>query len=154
PATEAGSDEKPAAGRSTEELLASGTLQASMLLAVVLSLPTILALWYAPALVVFQDASPWAALRGSLRAALANWRALIVYAMAVLLFGALLPVIVAKIAFVVAPSQATVDVVRIALLAYGLMFAATLHISDYTGYRDVFHAGESLAPLPAASREV
>ena len=56
---------------------------------------------------------------------------------------------VAKIAFTLLPSQATVDVVRIALLAYGSMFAATLHISDYVSYRDIFHAGETLAPLGA-----
>ncbi len=26
-------------------------------------------------------------------------------------------------------------------------FAATLHVSDYVSYRDVFHSGETLAPL-------
>jgi hypothetical protein len=146
-APEGTADEKSAGVRSTEELLASGTLQASMLIAVLLALPTILALWFAPALVVFQDAGPRAALGASLRAAVANWRPLVVYALAVLLFGALLPLIVAKIALMLLPNQATVDVVRIALLAYGLMFAATLHISDYVSYRDIFHAGETLAPL-------
>lgn len=147
PAPESGADAKPADGRSTEELLASGRLQTSMLILLVLALPTILALWFAPALVVFQDAGPSAALGSSLRAALANWRPLVVYAIAVSVFGALLPLVVAKFAFVLLPSQATVDVVRIALLAYGLMFAATLHISDYISYRDIFHAGETLAPL-------
>ena len=133
--------------KTTEALLASGALQTSMLIAVVLALPTILALWFAPALVVFQDAGPSAALGASLRAALANWRPLAVYALAVLLFGALLPLIVAKLAFMIFPSQATVDFARIVLLAYGLVFAATLHISDYVSYRDIFHAGETLAPI-------
>jgi hypothetical protein len=149
PAPESGADAKPADGRTAEELLASGRLQTSMLIAVLLALPTILALWFAPALVVFQDAGPSAALGASLRAALANWRPLVVYALAVLVFGALLPLLIAKLAFMMLPSQATVDVVRIALLAYGLMFAATLHISDYVSYRDIFHAGETLAPLGA-----
>ncbi len=148
-APDSGADAKPADPSSTEELLASGRLQMSMLIAMLLALPTILALWFAPALVVFQDASPSAALGASLRAALANWRPLVVYALGVLVFGALLPLLVAKFAFMVLPSQATVDVVRIALLAYGLMFAATLHISDYVSYRDIFHAGETLAPLGA-----
>ncbi len=146
-AADGAADAKPADARSTEALLASGRLQTSMLIAMLLALPTILALWFAPALVVFQDAGPAAALGASLRAALANWRPLLVYGLAVLLFGALLPLIVAKFALVLFPSQATVDVVRIALLAYGLMFAATLHISDYVSYRDIFHAGETLAPL-------
>ena len=29
-------------------------------------------------------------------------------------------------------------------------FVATLHISDYVSYRDVFHAGETLAPIAGA----
>lgn len=33
------------------------------------------------------------------------------------------------------------------LLPYSLFFAATLHVSDYVSYRDVFHSGETLAPL-------
>lgn len=148
PVAEGGAADKPAVDtRSMEALIASGRLQTSMLILLVLALPTILALWFAPALVVFQDAGPAAALGASLRAALANWRPLLVYALAVLAFGALLPLVVAKVALTLVPSQATVDVVRILLLAYGLMFAATLHISDYVSYRDIFHAGETLAPL-------
>lgn len=147
PAPEGGADAKSPDGRSTEELIASGRLQTSMLILVVLALPTILALWFAPALVVFQDAGPSAALGASLRAALANWRPLVVYALAVSVFGAVLPLIIAKLVFMLFPSQVTVDIVRIALLAYGLMFAATLQISDYVSYRDIFHAGETLAPL-------
>jgi hypothetical protein len=148
-ASESATDAKAADGRSIEALIASGRLQTSMLILMLLALPTILALWFAPALVVFQDAGPSAALGASLRAALANWRPLLVYALAVLLFGALLPLVIAKLVFTLLPSQVTVDVVRILLLAYGLMFAATLHISDYVSYRDIFHAGETLAPLGA-----
>ena len=37
------------------------------------------------------------------------------------------------------------------LLPYSLFFAATLHVSDYVSYRDVFHAGETLAPLPRSA---
>ena len=147
PAAESGADAKSPETPSTEALIASGRLQTSLLILMVLALPTILALWFAPALVVFQDAGPAAALGASLRAALANWRPLLVYALAVSVFGALLPLLIAKLAFTLLPSQVTVDVVRIALLAYGLMFAATLQISDYVSYRDIFHAGETLAPL-------
>ena len=41
------------------------------------ALPTLLALWFAPALVVFQDAGARTALRTSSRAALANWRPIV-----------------------------------------------------------------------------
>ena len=37
------------------------------------------------------------------------------------------------------------------LMPYVFFFAATLHISDYVSYRDVFHAGETLAPLTPGS---
>ncbi len=37
------------------------------------------------------------------------------------------------------------------LLPYSLFFAATLHVSDYVSYREVFHSGETLAPLSRGS---
>lgn len=136
----------------TEELLRSGKLQVSLLVAILAALPTILALWFAPALVVFQDAGPAAALGASLRAALANWRPLVLYGLGVLTFGALLPLMIAQFVVLLLPTESTVTVIRFLLIAYGLMFAATLHISDYVSYRDIFHAGETLAPLgPGAS---
>jgi hypothetical protein len=135
-----------------DEIVKFGKLQGSILVAVLLAMPTILALWFAPALVVFQDAGPATALGASLRAALANWRPLLVYALAVLLFGALLPIIVAQFVIMLLPSQATIGIVYVGYLVYALMFAATLHISDYVSYRDIFHAGETLAPLTPGSR--
>ena len=41
-------------------------------------------------------------------------------------------------------------------MPYGIFLAATLHISDYVSYRDVFHAGETLAPLsgPEAAQRI
>lgn len=63
----------------TVEILENGVLQKTMLSAAVCAPPTILALWFAPGLVVFQNI---AALAVSLRAALANWRPLLVYGMA------------------------------------------------------------------------
>ena len=63
------------AARSVQQTLATTNVQLAMVFGVVCALPTILALWWAPALVVFQDAPLMAALGASLRAALANWRA-------------------------------------------------------------------------------
>ncbi|HVF65235.1 MAG TPA: BPSS1780 family membrane protein [Casimicrobiaceae bacterium] len=151
PAADSTTSAKPADRPSPEELLKTGRLQLSMLLAVLFSMPTILGLWFAPALVVFQDAGPGAAIGASLRAALGNWRPLIVYGLAVMLVGAMLPVIVAQFVVMLLPSQATFTLVWILFFAYGLMFAVTLHIADYVSYRDVFHAGETLAPLTARS---
>jgi hypothetical protein len=130
------------------ESLSSPRLQAGLLFGALVALPVTLALWFAPALVVFQDAGPGVALGASLRAALANWRPLTVYAAGVLAFGVLLPLVAGQTLLMLLPSETVLAVVRFLLLAYGLMFAATLHVSDYVSYRDVFHSGETLAPVP------
>ena len=135
------------------ESLSSSRLQAGLLFGALVALPVTLALWFAPALVVFQDVGPGVALGASLRAALANWRPMLVYAAGVLTFGVLLPLLAGQMLLMLMPSETMLAVVRFLLLAYGLMFAATLHVSDYVSYRDVFHSGETLAPTtPGTSR--
>jgi len=135
------------------ESLSSSRLQAGLLFGALVALPVTLALWFAPALVVFQDVGPGVALGASLRAALANWRPMLVYAAGVLTFGVLLPLLAGQMLLMLMPSETMLAVVRFVLLAYGLMFAATLHVSDYVSYRDVFHSGETLAPTtPGAPR--
>jgi hypothetical protein len=139
-------------GAMTEEQLAAalagGSLQVGMLFSALLAIPVLIATWWAPALVVFQDAGPGPALLASLRAALANWKPLSIYALGVFFYGGVVPgLIIGGIALVVPQPAAQVLVIAL-LLPYSLFFAATLHISDYVSYRDVFHAGETLAPLP------
>jgi len=125
----------------TEEMVHGGQLQLAMLFAAVCALPTMLALWFAPGLVVFQDAGAVQALATSLRAALANWRPLLVYGFAVFVFGGLVPYLILLVtAQILGPVDARV--VLLALLPYLMFFIATLHISDYVSYRDVFHANE------------
>jgi hypothetical protein len=136
--------------KDAEAAVASGRLPLSLAVLGLLLLPTTLALWFAPALVVFQDAGPGTALAASLRAALANWRPLAVFGLAVLGVGVMVPLMLAQAIVAALPSQATLFVVQVALVLYGFAFAATLHIADYLCYRDVFHAGETLAPLPSA----
>jgi len=123
----------------------------AMAFAVLVALPTLAALWFAPGLVVFQDLSAPAALGYSLKAALANWRPLAVYGIAVFALGGLLPALALGLVSSALPASA-VGVLAIALLMpYAFFFAATLHVSDYVSYRDVFHAGETLAPLTPAA---
>ena len=135
-----------------EAVLATGEVQAAMLFAAVLALPVILALWFAPALVVFQDCSAAEALATSLRAAIANWRAISVYGALVFLFGGVLPGIATAIVAAVVPAEYALVVAVAFLLPYVFLFVATLHVSDYVSYRDVFHSGErvgdSAAPPP------
>lgn len=118
-----------------------------MLFGALCALPTVLALWWAPALVVFQDASAFTALGASLRAALGNWRPILRYGLAVFLFGGIVPSMISVIIAVVLPAQLYPFAAAVLLLPYLCFFVATLHIADYISYRDVFHAGETLAPL-------
>ncbi len=127
--------------------LSDSSLQLGMLFSALLALPVVIATWWAPALVVFQDASAGTALATSLRAAWANWKALAVYGLGVFFYGAIVPGIVIALVALVLPAQVGQLLVIALLLPYSLFFAATLHVSDYVSYRDVFHSGETLAPL-------
>lgn len=140
--------ERPAA-----EALGSGRLLLAMLFGALCALPTLFALWFAPALVVFNDASAATALATSLRASLANWRPLLMYALALFGLGVLLPGLVVAIARLFGDTFAGV-VALFVIVPYFFAFIATLHISDYVSYRDVFPSEEQpLTAPPAVSRE-
>ena len=127
--------------------LADGALQAGMLFSALLTIPVLIATWWAPALVVFQNAGPGSALAVSLRAALANWKPLTIYVLGVSFYGVVLPALFTGM-LVLLLQEAGLLTAKVLLVPYGIFLAATLHISDYVSYRDVFHAGETLAPLP------
>lgn len=130
-----------------EEILRNPRLQLGLAAGALVGLPVTLALWFAPALVVFQDAGPRAALGASLRASAANWRPIALYGIAIFALGAMLPILAGQLLVALFPAEATIAVVRVLVIAWLLVFAAMLHISDYVSYRDIFHSGETLAPL-------
>ena len=121
-----------------------------MLFSVACALPLMLALWFAPALVVFQDCSAWQALGTSLKAALANWRPIAVYGLLVFFGGGVLPAIVVALVAVLAPTAIAFPLALVLLMPYLALFIATLHISDYVSYREIFHASDSRAQHPPA----
>ena len=84
----------------------------------------------------------------SLRAALANWRPVVRYALSVFVFGGLVPTLVGTVVALVVPAPAGRAIALGLMLPYELCFVATLHIADYVSYRNVFHSDESLAPVP------
>jgi len=143
---------KPVSEEQLAELLLEPRVQFGMLFSALLSLPVLIATWWAPALVVFQDARAGAALRASLRAALANWPALAMYGIGVFFYAIVVPGLISGILAIVLPPPGGAWLMIGLLLPYSLMFTATLHLSDYVSYRDVFHAGEKLAPLPPDPR--
>lgn len=131
----------------SEELLTSGRLQLAMLFGIACALPTLFALWFAPALVVFHDVGALTALGTSLRASLANWRPVSVFGLAILFYGGLLPALGGALARLLEGAAGTAVALGV-LLPYMLVFLATFQISDYVAYCDVFH-GEAPAPVDA-----
>jgi hypothetical protein len=45
------------------------------------------------------------------------------------------------------PPPLNATIAALIVLPYLAFFVSTLHIADYVSYRDVFHAGETLAPI-------
>jgi hypothetical protein len=125
-----------------DALLADGQVQYAMLFAASCALPVMLALWFAPALVVFQDCSAPVALRSSLSASLANWKPIAVYGGLVFFFGGMIPGMATALIALVVPASLAFTVALVLLLPYLFLFIATLHVSDYVSYRDIFHADE------------
>jgi hypothetical protein len=134
----------------TEETLASGRVQLAMLFGTACALPPLLALWFAPALVVFNDAGAVKALVTSFRAAIANWRAMATYCLAVFALGGIVPVLALSVARLFGDVSSGV-VALFVVAPYLFALVATLHISDYIGYRDLFHGDEALSRPPAAT---
>ena len=112
-------------------------------------LTTLLATWFAPALVVFHDAGARTALVTSLRASIANWRPIAVYGLAVFAFGGIVPVFALAVAQLLGENAAG-PVLLFVITPYMFVLIATLHISDYVGYRDIFSADET-GEAPAAT---
>jgi hypothetical protein len=133
----------------SEEALLGGRLQFAMLFGAVCALPTLFALWFAPALVVFEDAGAATALGTSFRAAIANWRPVATYGALVFAFGGVLPGLVLSIGQLLGDTVAGMLALFV-VLPYLFAFIATLHISDYISYRDVFHPNEIARTEPVA----
>ena len=133
----------------SEEMLLGGQLQFAMLFGALCAVPTLFALWFAPALVVFEDANALTALATSLRAAIANWRSVATYSSLVFVLGGVLPGLVLSIGQLFGDTVAGMLALFV-VLPYLFAFIATLHISDYVSYRDVFHPNEVVTPEPPA----
>jgi uncharacterized membrane protein len=118
-----------------------------MVFGMLCAMPLLLALWWAPALVVFQDANLRTALRTSLRASLANWRPMLVWCFVVFFFSSVVPTVIGELLWLVLPASVAGVVIAGLFIVYVWSVVAVMQISDYVSYRDVFHAGETLAPV-------
>jgi hypothetical protein len=123
-----------AAGPAAEMQAASSTLARALLVGMLVSLPLLMAIWYAPLLVYFRDATALEAMKSSLIACAKNAPALLVYGLAVL--GGML------LAMPFAMSLRQYD------LALWLL-APVLLPSLYASYKDIYLEGS--APQPDAA---
>jgi hypothetical protein len=141
-----------AASRRLSDTFSDPRVEIGMLFGMLCAMPMILALWWAPALVVFQDANVRTALRASLRASLANWRPMLVWAFLVFVFSTVVPSAVGQLLWLALPTSVSPLVITGLFVVYLLSVVAVMQISDYVSYRDIFHAGETLAPVERAAR--
>ena len=107
---------------------------------VLLTLPLTAALWFAPALIVFSDATFGQALITSARACFSNWLAMGAYGLAIFLLLLAVVGITAPVLYLFKSAAAMLMMV----MAVPLM--AVLMISDYVSYRRVFHREERVEP--------
>lgn len=119
-------------------------IQSAMVFAALCSIPTLLALWFAPALIVFQDQPPLRALGLSLRASMANAGAIIVYWIAVLFFWIVIPGVIIAIGALFGRNGALFGLAL--AMPVTIAIVAVIHAADYVIYRDLFHHGEAMAP--------
>lgn len=126
--------------------LDEATLLPFLYAALLLTLPLMLAFWFAPMLAAWQDLPARKALFFSAVAVLRNWRAFLVYGVGALLLTAILPGI-ARALFGFSDSLLTVASAAITML---LVFVAmpTLFASVYMSYREVFAGGAAAAEPP------
>jgi len=119
-----------------------GAMAAGLLLSVLLYLPTMMLLWFAPVLVAWHGVGPAKALFYSAVAFWLNLRAFVVYALGLV---AALFVIIGALTLLVAllPAGAAAAGVQSMILPLALLLLPTLFGSYYASYRDVFGIPES-----------
>ncbi len=123
----------------SEEAVAEGRFLLSSVIALLLACPLIMAYWYAPILAGWHGFSPGKALFFSLVACLRNWRAFLVYSLAVALVFTLAPLLLVALLAALLPDGSALLAGLVTVGAI-LVIAPTLFASFYASYRDVFVA--------------
>ncbi|MCB1933479.1 MAG: hypothetical protein KDI45_13560 [Candidatus Accumulibacter sp.] len=123
-----------------EEVMANGELLLATQIALLLLCPLVMAYWYAPILAAWHGLSPAKALFFSFIACVRNWRAFLVYSLAILAAATLLPGLLVGILVALLPDGAALFTVLLSVLLI-LILAPTLFASFYVSYRDVFVTG-------------
>jgi hypothetical protein len=125
----------------TGNLMALPGVRSAMLVAAIAAVPTLFALWFAPALIVFQDQTSVAALLQSFRAAFANFGAALIYVLSVFLFWIVIPGMIVSVATIMFGEMGFYVGVAIST-PLTLSVVSIVFIADYVVYRDLFHHHE------------
>lgn len=122
-------------GRIDESSAGNPGFMLSLVLAIGLSTPVMMAYWFAPLLAGWWKLTAPKAMFFSFHACLRNWRPFLAYALALMMFGAILPGIIIGILGLISPMLATLVSVPLPLILVPVVFA-----SFYCNARDVFGA--------------
>ena len=114
--------------------LADASLFISAQLAFLLLVPVMMAFWFAPVLAAWHDMSAGKSLFFSLMACVRNWRAFLVYSLAVAIAGVFVPQLIAGL--MAGPEESALPTLIVVVIS--LILLPTLYASFYVSYRDVF----------------
>ena len=126
-----------AGNKPSEEVVANGQLMLALQIALILLCPLVMAYWYAPILASWHGLAPGKALFFSFIACARNWRAFLVYSLAILVAATVLPGLLLGMLAALLPDGAGLLTVLMTVLLI-LILAPTLFASFYVSYRDVF----------------
>lgn len=130
------------------DALGDTRIQFAVLATLLLMVPVLMAFWFAPLLVAWDNLRPGKALFFSFFACWRNGRAFFGYGLGIILVSGLLPGLLLGIAASISGSVLSVAAAALTLPIM-LVFVPTLFASFYVGYRDIFLTPEE-EPLPPA----
>ncbi len=116
-----------------------------ILLSLFLSVPLVMAYWFAPSLVVLTDKSAWKAYKLSFRGCRKNWAPFLIYGLAVLVIGILLMLAISAltgILFVFISRNGSFLMAFLPMIIYALLgipVASIMGLTIFTGFRDIFY---------------
>lgn len=127
------------------ETIRQSDMSLAMMFSAAVYLPAGMALWYAPYLIMWQKMGVWKAIFYSFFAVKHAGKAFIVFGLAWLLIGVLLPAIVSSL---LAMLFGTAVIMMVVLLPLTLMLTVVMYCSFYPTYKHVFGRPGQDAPAP------
>ena len=130
-----------------------GSLAAAAALAGIFYLPALAAFWFAPALSIWRDLPALQAMFYSFFAAMCNWRAFVVYSLALVVLSIVCSFALFVLALLVRGllGNKSQDAFLLVVLPVMLTYVPTLFASFYASYRDIFPQDRAAAEPGAAA---